>query len=372
MRPPLTITSSETTASLLSLLTGPDGALDAATLEKLPVALACSLALHLARYDGDERARTLAAAIFDALRPLAGETVKLDDDLAKLATSLGHHTDAAAILEARLERSDALAAHQALAEAYLALGRIADARAIAARLTREVGDRLTPWLIAGAVALAEDDTHAAVAAYQRALGLYPNTTRALLGLADCRAREGDTAGANELVARVFAAYGDAPSAWVLDYALRIARRLGETAWADELAARRAALDAQEAEKLRFQLDLAIKGGPAASPAGRLARVSRRVGIARAAKPTDVIGNEPADDDTSPLPSDEPEEPASDDLLDALAEHFGYDSFLPGQATIISAVLRGEDVLALLPTGAGKSLCYQLPALLLPGDRKSVV
>ncbi len=369
MRPPLTTTSSETTASLLSLLTGPDGALDAATLARLPVALACSLALHFARYDDDERVRTLAASIFDTLRPLAGDTVRLDDDLAKLAASLGRHADAAAILEARLERSDALAAHQALAEAYLALDRIADARAIATRLTREDGDRLTPWLIAGAVALAEDDTHAAVTAYQRALALYPNNTRALLGLADCRAREGDTASASELVARVFAAYGDAPSAWVLDEALRIARRLGESAWADELAARRAALNAHEAERLRFQLDLALHGGdPAAvSPTGRLSRASRRVGIARAAKLADAQDDDPAGDDTAPPPTaDEPEEPPGDDLLEALADHFGYDSFLPGQSTIIAAVLRGEDVLALLPTGAGKSLCYQLPALLLPG------
>src|SRR5207249_5397805 len=46
--------------------------------------------------------------------------------------------------------------------------------------------------------------------------------------------------------------------------------------------------------------------------------------------------------------------------------FGYADFRPGQEAVISRVLGGEDVLAVMPTGAGKSLCYQLPATLLPG------
>ena len=56
----------------------------------------------------------------------------------------------------------------------------------------------------------------------------------------------------------------------------------------------------------------------------------------------------------------------DDKYSVLKKVFGYDGFRPGQAEIVDAALAGRDVLAVMPTGAGKSVCYQVPALLLPG------
>ena len=53
-------------------------------------------------------------------------------------------------------------------------------------------------------------------------------------------------------------------------------------------------------------------------------------------------------------------------LEALNRYFGYDSFRPGQSGIVSAILSGHDVLGVMPTGAGKSICYQIPAAILPG------
>lgn len=57
---------------------------------------------------------------------------------------------------------------------------------------------------------------------------------------------------------------------------------------------------------------------------------------------------------------------TEQLQQALKQHFGYDAFRPGQSEIIQPLLEGQDVLGILPTGSGKSLCYQLPTYLQGG------
>ena len=73
---------------------------------------------------------------------------------------------------------------------------------------------------------------------------------------------------------------------------------------------------------------------------------------------------------APASSDVPAAPrqpsGSDPLASALERHFGWSRFRPGQRPVIEALLAGRDCLAVLPTGAGKSLCYQLPALVREG------
>lgn len=54
------------------------------------------------------------------------------------------------------------------------------------------------------------------------------------------------------------------------------------------------------------------------------------------------------------------------LLETLKHYFGYDSLRPGQKELMDGILQGKDVLGIMPTGAGKSLCYQVPALMLEG------
>lgn len=60
------------------------------------------------------------------------------------------------------------------------------------------------------------------------------------------------------------------------------------------------------------------------------------------------------------------QPSLADARNALKTHFGYDEFRAGQERAVESVLAGEDTLVVLPTGGGKSLCFQVPALMLPG------
>lgn len=76
-------------------------------------------------------------------------------------------------------------------------------------------------------------------------------------------------------------------------------------------------------------------------------------------------------DTAPVAQVPPaprkfDRPTIDEARVALSEHFGYESFRPGQERVIEALLEGHDVMAVMPTGAGKSVCYQVPAAIMNG------
>ena len=61
----------------------------------------------------------------------------------------------------------------------------------------------------------------------------------------------------------------------------------------------------------------------------------------------------------------------EDQRSILKKVFGYDSFRPGQEEIVKRLLGGQDVLAVMPTGAGKSICYQVPAQLAKASKLGI-
>ncbi|MBN2205716.1 MAG: ATP-dependent DNA helicase RecQ, partial [Thermoleophilia bacterium] len=119
----------------------------------------------------------------------------------------------------------------------------------------------------------------------------------------------------------------------------------QPAQADATAARIAAQHHDETATLREELDLLSPTGP----------------IHPAPQPTSQAASQPTPPPAIHLT---PDELAT--LTAALHTHFPHPAFREGQAETVAAVLRGESVLAVMPTGAGKSLCYQLAAMLLPG------
>ena len=55
-----------------------------------------------------------------------------------------------------------------------------------------------------------------------------------------------------------------------------------------------------------------------------------------------------------------------DAVASLRQHFGFEEFREGQREVIGSILEGKDAVVVMPTGSGKSLCYQLPAMILDG------
>ena len=83
-------------------------------------------------------------------------------------------------------------------------------------------------------------------------------------------------------------------------------------------------------------------------------------------PLDLFSSPTSEPATDPSTAGQPDPAPAATPRSVLRDVFGYDSFRPGQETVIEAVLGGHDCIAVMPTGAGKSLTFQIPARLMPG------
>jgi ATP-dependent DNA helicase RecQ len=274
------------------------------------------------------------------------------DDLARAYLGLDQPDRALEILGRRHALRASNSSQALEARAHLRAGDLAAAQAITSQLTTEHSDLLLTWDLQAEVCQATGDLDDAEAALEQRDTLRPEAVATAVGLARLWQARGD-AGKALLWARTALSRTERderrPSPDLLRLLEGLYRATGQPAQAEATAARLREQHQQELDGLRQALGATVPGTqprPASRPAAKVADL-----------PTAEPAHVPA---AVELTAQE-----RVDLGAALHRHFPHDDFRPGQAEVIAAVLRGESVLAVMPTGAGKSLCYQLAALLLP-------
>jgi len=288
-------------------------------------------------------------ACLDVLIPANPTLVSLLDLRAKAFLAQNRPDDALAVMEERLRLKTSLTARSLLARVHLARGDGEAAHQIARALVEERDDSVTAWRLMGKVALARGKMEAALAAYRRVNELRPQGRAYLLGMVAFYQAHDDLVTASGYAVRLLrTATDEAPL--VVTYLRQLRdyfRASGEETRVADLEAALARRYTDELAELRAALSPTARPRPA--PVPRPDRLEE--GKPPPAEPLPTF-------DQVPVSEEERER-----VTEAARRLFGFETLLPGQLETIACVLRGEDVLTILPTGGGKSLCYQLPALM---------
>lgn len=281
----------------------------------------------------------------------------IDAQIAALA-GLGRYPEAIQLAETRLTQKDSNTARMNLANLYLESG---DLDRAAAQLQKMTGADTTfgrVHLAFGRIALLQghlDKAEAALLEYQKQ---YTFTRSHLPYLAQIALARGDRLTAAAYAVRaITVGEGEAPVAIDL---LREVRTLFIELDDDRRVAEINTQLARRAEVEREEI-LAALAEDRGQPTERVRTPARERAAARRATP--ALAAAPPLPDLGTVPVSEQERA---DILTAVQGLFSFNSLRPAQAEIIACVRRRENVLAVLPTGAGKSLCYQLPAFMSPG------
>ncbi len=355
--------------------------LDNDALDQLPPALLLRYASWL-RVSGQVDAAE--AALARAL-DLRGESANLLDERAALALARGDVQDVRTSWEERLARNPAPSARASYGRALLELGEVAEASDIAEELLAEHSNLATVHALYAEVALQQGDIATAHAFWSGQLAQDPSRISPQLSLGRIALLGGDPDEARAALQRALVDLPNLTAAQVAS-AATLADMLGQTGRSQMLRHRLVALETQRTAHLAAEIAeaLGLESLPAAplSPVDHgateisAARPARDTSLAAdpkaaAARPTqpqpgEVLAAEAAEDDAATLTTVPLDQDIADPrVLETLQRVFGFPALRSGQAAVINQVLAGRDTLAILPTGAGKSLTFQLPSLLLP-------
>ncbi|MBX2999558.1 MAG: RecQ family ATP-dependent DNA helicase [Caldilineaceae bacterium] len=271
--------------------------------------------------------------------------VSFQDAQAQALVGLGRADEAVTIMENRLAQKDSATARILLSRAYLAAGRHLDALAALAE-NSEYGPT---WSLRGQIHLAQGRVDEAERAFLRHRELAPSSRLPLFGMAHLYLRRGDGVTAAAYAVQAYTVNdGERPlSVGEVREARDLFRQLADANRRNE--AEQSLAQQLESEISHFRALLSADGS----------------GQAPSTAP--VVEPGAAPEPRTPPMSDLATIPVSEDeartLTEAARHFFGFPALRSGQAQVMAAARRGEDVLAILPTGAGKSLCYQLPILL---------
>jgi ATP-dependent DNA helicase RecQ len=330
-----------------------------ADVPNLPAKARSSLIAYLLRWEHYDIARRC----LQQLLITNSQMLSVYDDMARAYLGLDQPEKALEILRRRQTLTISSLSQTLEAEARLAAGDLDGAQTIANELTEKRPYLLTGWNLKIDTCLAAGDLDGAEAALQRRDSLRPEAAATALGLARLWQARNDPEKAL-LWARTALSRTERderqPPVELLRLLETLYRATGQPAQAAATTTRLRQRHEQELADLRLALGPTLTGANLPEPPRpRRSRAQRRemppAKEQPVAKPVAQPLQAPA------LTSTEQER-----LEEALHRHFPHNTFRPGQAEVIAATLRRESVLAVMPTGAGKSLCYQLAALLLPG------
>ena len=352
-------TSSATTQA--SSQVPPAFAIPVGAVMSLPVKLRWRLIDHY-RETGQQAAWT---ALLDAVGAAGDDTTRLLEERARHAYVTGDRAEAARLLHERIERAPSATAAIALGRFYLGTGDLAKASAISDELAESRPELVTVNQLAADVALAEGRVDVARIAYEQILADRPEHVATLLGLAALALDDGDTDAAREMIDRAVSPEQEWLNAKQLRTAAGLLARAGASDVAKGLEERARQHDIRRLEQFASEVEAALAEAGADLPADEAVLPPTPVEPRRSTPPPLA---EPV-----PTPPQRVELNAEIDIdavrpgtMSALQELFGFPSLRSGQAAVIANVLAGRDTLATMPTGAGKSLTFQFPAMLLDG------